>query len=227
MDKIQIDELYHNLRELYVTNDVLQKEAIEGLITHLSKPSGNYDGLLRYLNYYGEKYTLPSVLIFMQRLAFPHKTNQYTRVVELGAGTGWLGRGLAKAFNVPVLLVDKRQFYCIDIVADIEAVNGRKRVLDALLPGDLIVASELLHCLDNPEKVMESFTKYDILAVEYWPEKNSYRISYNKQISSLGCTPVRSVRDIFPRSRIESSANDTHIFWMIRPLEGGHINDSK
>lgn len=213
MNKLQLDELYHNLRELYLTDDIPQKEAVMGIVSHLTQPPGDYAGLLRFLNYYGEDYILPPAL---NLLSF--SGNLFTRVVELGAGFGWLGRGISNAFNVPPIFVDKRQYTLIDIVADIETKNGAKRVLDELEEGDLIVMSELLHCLDEPGKVLKPFSKWPMLVVEYFPESTSYRTSYNAQVGRFGCKTITSIRSVFPGSKIITGSTDTHGIWLVLPI---------
>lgn len=213
MDKAFIDELYHNLRELCVTDDIPQKEAVAGIVSHLAQPQGDYPGLLRFLNYYGEMYVLPSVLKLLSSSG-----NLFTRVVELGAGFGWLGRGISNAFSVPPIFVDKRQYTLIDIVADIETKNGAKRVLDELEEGDLIVMSELLHCLDEPKRILKPFSEWPMLVVEYFPESISYRTSYNAQVGQFGCKTITSIRSVFPGSKILTGSTDTHGIWLVLPI---------
>lgn len=215
MDKVQLDELYHNLRELCITDDILQKEAVAGIISHLTEPRGNYVGLLRFLNYYGDQYILPHIFKLLQSCV---QMPKFSRVVELGSGFGWLGRGISNTFNVPPVFVDKRQWVFTDIVADIETKQGVKRVLDELREGDLIVLAELLHCIENPRKVLEPFRKWPMLVIEYWPENNSYRNSYNAQIAHLDCEPIKGIRDVFPGSKIIPNMMDTHGIWLILPL---------
>jgi hypothetical protein len=205
MNKPQIDELYHSLRLLYLSNDEEQKQAILGIVSHLSKPyslGGDYAGLLQFLSWYGNMFLVDRVcdIIRESRLKF-------TRVVELGAGLGWLGRALALEFcDSNALFVDKRQYALIDVVADLESKNGMKRVLDEMKAGDLVVMSELLHCLDNPAGVIRSFSSYPVLAIEYSPkdeipEALSYKKSYNEQISGLGCEPILEFEKIFSKFR--------------------------
>ena len=215
MNKKQLDELYHNLRELCLTEDLVQKEAIEGIVSHLTAPNGDYAGLLRFLSYYGEKYILRVAVIMLQSTAPPVK---FDRVVELGAGFGWLARGISNNYDqLPTLLVDKRQWAFTDIIADVETNNGSKRVLDELKSGDLIVMSELLHCLDNPEDLLRQLTAWPLLIVEYDPENRSYRNSYSAQIAKYGCKPVNNIRDMLPDNTVLYSHTDTHGIWLVLP----------
>lgn len=197
MDKPYIDELYHQLRLLYITDDIPQKEAIMGLVSHLTKPSktqGDYVGLLRFLTYYGEQFLLKKVYkaILLCNL-------RCERVVDLGAGFGWLGRGISNlAGGLPNLFVDKRQWPLVDVVADVETQSGRERVLDELKPNDLIVMGELLHCLEDPAKALQPFSRWPMVAVEYYPEhKENHRDSYETQIKWFNCTPIPNIGDIF------------------------------
>ncbi len=197
MNKMQIDELYHNLRKLNVIEDVQQKEALAGIASHLTVKGGDYNGLLRFLDYYGEKFILPVASRFLdsQRVL-------YSRVVEFGSGFGWLGRGIANSHGqLPMMFVDKRQWVSTDVVADLETTNGRERILGALKPSDLIVMSELLHCLDNPEKVLKPFAKWPMLVVEYHAWNFEYMKSYNEQIAKFDCVPIGSLKSVFPKRK--------------------------
>lgn len=216
MNKNQLDELYHNLRELSVTSDGLQKDAIIGIVSHLTQSGGDYTGLLRFLSYYGENYILPEV----RKVLNSHfSTGGFSRVVEFGAGFGWLGRGISNGLGfLPVVFVDKRQYLFTDIVADLEAKNGAKRILDELRSGDLIVMSELLHCLDDPEKALRPYTKWPMLAVEYWPTSKDYRESYNAQVERFYCKPIKDMRSIFPNSKLIEYHMDTHLITLVLPI---------
>lgn len=214
MDKKVIDELYHNLRELCVTEDIQQKEAVLGITTHLTIPGGDYNGLLKFLAYYGENYLLPHAIKILES-----NRVQFTRIVEFGAGLGWLGRGLSNAAKgIPVVFVDKRQYVFTDLVADLETIQGSKGVLEQMRDGDLIVMSELLHCLDDPEKVLRPFTKWPMLVIEYWPWSSRYKLSYDEQIAKFDCAPIKDFRSVFPGSRITSSPLEPHAFLLVQPL---------
>jgi len=201
---------------LNLTNDVQQKEAIRGITSHLTDPGGDYNGLLKYLAWYGESFLLPEVLDVLHQ-----SKAKFSRVVAFGAGLGWLGRGIANGHGgLPALFVDKRQWVLTDIIADLETTNGRQRVLDALQPGDIIVMSELLHCLDNPEKMLKLFEKWPMLVVEYSAWSARYMQSYNQQVAKFGCIPVSSLGRIFPGRRISSRAVEPYKIAFIYPLGG-------
>lgn len=215
MNKEQLDEHYHNLRVLCVTNDVPQKEAVAGITAHLTQLQGDYIGLLRFLDYYGERFILPEVTSLLYSSGHLFK---FSRIVELGAGFGWLGRGISNAYGLmPVTFVDKRQYIFTDIVADVETKNGVERIFDELREGDLIVMSELLHCLDDPRKALRPFTKWPMLVIEYHPINQDYLDSYLAQIKKFGCAPIGDIHDVFPRSNIITASTDTHAIWLILP----------
>jgi len=215
MEKEFIDELYHQLRLLSMQEDTPQKEALEGITSHLTSPGGNYVGLLRFLNYYGEKYILPKAI----ELLWPStcfSTLKFNRVVDVGAGFGWLGLGISRHFNIPLVMVDKRQWPLIDVVADIETVNGAKRIQDELKPGDLIVMSELIHCLQDPAS-LNIFSHHQKLVVEYCPSNGDYMGSYNFQIARLGCSATPPIDDVFPNSRVLKKNADPYMIWHVLP----------
>lgn len=215
MEKAFIDELYHQLRELCVTDNIPAKEAMFGLVSHLTRSDGDYPGLLRFLDYYGTLYVLPHVMVALESV--PALTA--CRIVEFGAGTGWLGRGIARRLGGrPTLFVDKRQYTLIDVVADLESKNGAKRVLDEMEPDDLIVMSDFIHCLEVPRKVLEPFAKWPMVVVEYMPNNTRYGRSWAEQLEKFGHDPIASIREVFPRALIVNYSTDTHGIWTIRPL---------
>lgn len=215
MDKKQLDELYHNLRVLCVTGDLPQKDAVAGIVSHLTRPQGDYTGLLRFLDYYGGEYILPHVVKLLS--SHEHKL-RFTRVVDIGAGFCWLGRGISNAFGqMPALFIDKRQWPLIDTVADIEAKNGAKRVLEELRHGDLIAMSELLHCLGNPQEALRPFSPWPVLIVEYMTKNTQYYKSYNAQIKKFGCVPPMNIKDIFPTSTVYAEIADPYMVWLAVP----------
>ena len=217
MDKTKLDQLYHDLRELCVTTNDHQKEAVLGITTHLLNPGGDYTGLLRFLSYYGERFIVPDVVKLIRSSEYPLK---FSRIVELGSGFGWLGRGISASFNnIPAVFIDKRQWAFTDIVADIETENGIKRVIDELKDGDLIVMSELLHCLANPAKILQQFAKWPMLIVEYSPVNRVYQESYNSQIKKFGCEPIASFSGSSPNPYIVAGSTDTHLIWLVLPSQ--------
>ncbi len=197
MNKDQIDELYHLLRlasnmkgtglvktGLFVHEEV---NTIYGIAKHLLA-GGDYPALVRFSMYYGERFLLTRVCDELTRAGW-----KPSRIVELGAGLGWLGRGLATHFGlIPCLYVDKRPWTLIDITADLETKKGIEDVLAVLKDGDLVVMADLLHCLDDPKGIMSHFSKWPMAILEYCPTNMEYVDSYSTQIERYGATPIDS-----------------------------------
>ena len=216
MNKSQLDDYYHLLRELCISDDIVQKEAVAGITSHLTGTGGDYNGLLRFSSFYITKYILSGAIELIGKSLGPKL--EFSRVVELGAGFCALGRGIAEACgHLPALFVDKRHWTLIDIVADIETKNGVKRVLDEMRNGDFVVMSELLHCLDDPKKTLEPFREWPMLVVEYKPLRDDYKLSYNTQIKKFGCQPVGDIHDVFPNMEIIQGSTYTHGIWLVLP----------
>lgn len=191
MYKSQIDELYHLLR--WVSNESADQKSHEfadviyGLSKHLLA-GGDYLKLIQYSAYYGENFLLEPVAAVLRNTNW-----HFDRVVEFGAGLGWLGRGLAaKSGFLPTLFSDKRPWVLIDVVADLETENGRRLILEQMKPGDLVVASDLLHCLDDPEQVLSAFSEWPIAVLEYMPVNPEHAISYREQLKRYGGNPISS-----------------------------------
>lgn len=190
MSKEQIDELYHLLRVASNEGrDVLQafptQQLILGLARHLLA-GGDYSALIQYSAFYGEKFLLDPTFE-----AIHGKDWKPSRIVEFGAGLGWLGRGLAAKLNfLPTLFVDKRQWAMIDIVADLELGSGILKVDEQLREGDVIVMSDFLHCVENPEGILRAFSRYPVAALEYSPTNIDAADSYTEQLSRYGGNPI-------------------------------------
>jgi len=219
MNKEQIDEFYHLLR--VVSNSrkaeltLTIREGIDifhGLSQHLLA-GGDYPALIKFLQFYGEKFLIEPAFDLLSQTSW-----KYERVVEFGAGLGWLGRGIAsKSGYLPTLFIDKRSWVLIDVVADLETVVGTQTVLEMMKPGDLIVMSEFLHCLDAPKRVMEPFSKWPILALEYCPINPEYRNSYEAQIKRYGARPVSAgaYPQVFPNRKMDIADLDPYILMLI------------
>lgn len=185
MDKEQIDELYYLLREVSNEGDRRTSteitDAIYGLAGHLLAGK-DYLRLVQYSRYYGEKFLLqPTYEAILEKGWEP------TRFVELGAGLGWLCRGLATKFKIKdVLAVDKRPWIAIDILTDLETSDGIIAVYDQLGDGDVIVMSDFLHCIRNPEDILRAYPKYPMAILEYMPADKRYADNYREQLVRYG-----------------------------------------
>ncbi len=186
MNSKQWDQLYHLLRVVSNSPDEEEHAAAAGITAHLMGGDGEgyYEGLLAYLSHYGKRFLLEPVC-----KAITVRKLEFNRVVEFGAGTGWLSEGVGKHFMVPYLQIDKRGWTPNTMVADLETEEGIKSVLEVLKPGDLIVMSDFLHCLGNPDMTMANFPDWNTVVLEYVPFSAAHMRSYKTQLERLGATP--------------------------------------
>ncbi len=192
MNKEQIDELYYLLREVSNEGNRQQSteitDAIYGLAGHLLAGK-DYLRLIQYLRYYGEKF-----LVKPTYEAILEKGWEPARFVELGAGLGWLCRGLASKFKVKnVLTVDKRPWMAIDVLADLETSEGIIEVYDKLMVGDVIVMSDFLHCVETPEDILRAYPGYPMAILEHMPRDNRRRAQIQEQLKRYGSNPIEPI----------------------------------
>jgi len=180
-----IDQVYHSLR---VANTELSIDAVEALgqmARHLLSKDGDYPALLNFLTYYGNRYILDDVVGAIKGLRFD-------RIVELGAGTGWLSSGLGKEYGVDTIQTDSRKWPGIEWVVDVETTDGLAILTRNLKSTDLVIMCDVIHCI-NVEKrldLMDCLSNNDAVILEYLPERISFMRSYSKQIRAKGCAPV-------------------------------------
>lgn len=224
MNKQQIDELYHLLRVIsngdmstqeYAKTGRTQSEVnriFHGLSRHLLA-GGDYDALIQFSAYYGSRFLRkPACEAIVKTGWKPH------RVVELGAGFGWFGRGVSAKFDViPCLFVDKRHWVLIDIVADLEIDQGLEEILTVMKDGDLIVAADLLHCLDDPKGIMSHFSKWPMAILEYCPTNREYTESYVTQLRRYGARPLTAEKymELFPDRSVDIVDLDPYILLLV------------
>jgi len=214
MEKEQYDELYHLLRVASNTCDDEELAAIGGLVDHLFA-GGNYLSLVRYSALYGEKFLVGLAFDIMKCAHFEPE-----RIVEFGAGLGWLSRGLAVEYGISdTLTVDKRPWGTTDLVADLETEEGRDTVYGKLKLCDVIVMSDFLHCVDNPKEILDTFRGWPLIILEYMPVNVKYLHSYSKQIERYGASPVtrKSLEDMLPGKPTYSFQLDPYIFVICKP----------
>ena len=189
MYKEQLDELYYLLREVFNEGNRQQTteitDVVYGLAGHLLAGK-DYLRLIQYSRYYGEKHLLqPTYEAILEKGWNPQ------RFVDLGAGLGWLSRGLASRFRIKdVLTVDKRPWMAIDVLADLELGSGLKKVGDQLKDGDVIVASDFLHCIEDPENILRAYPAYPMAILEYMPANKLWATNYREQIKRYGGNPI-------------------------------------
>ncbi len=222
--KEQIDELYHLLRvvsngdistEEFARTGRPQREVnriFHGLSRHLLA-GGDYDALIQFSAYYGSRFLLKPACEAIDKTGWAP-----VGIVELGAGFGWFGRGVSALFeSIPCLFVDKRHWVLIDIVADLETEHGLSKVLSAMREGDLIVAADLLHCLDDPKGIMSRFSKWPMAILEYCPISNDYAESYTTQLRRYGANPLATevFEELFPGRRVDIVDIDPYILLLV------------
>lgn len=227
MNKQQVDEYYHLLRvisnggmltEEYAKTGRTQSEVnriFHGLSRHLLA-GGDYDALIQFSAYYGSRFLLKPACEAIAKTGWKPR-----RIVELGAGFGWFGRGVSTSFEViPCLFVDKRQWVLIDIVADLETDQGLEKILSVMKDGDLIVVADLLHCLDNPGEIMALFSKWPMAILEYCPTNKEYSESYSTQIKRYGANPIEPERfeDMFPDRKIDIVDIDPYLLLLVEAI---------
>lgn len=228
MKKEQLDELYHLLRVAsnHASNTMVKTglsdleviDTIGGLSKHLLA-GGDYPALIKFSMYYGRRFLLKPTYE-----AIEHTSWQFDRIIELGAGTGWLGRGLSAELDLlPCVFIDKRPWVLIDTIADLETKEGRQEVLGLLKDGDLLVMADLLHCLKTPKEIMSCFSKWPMAILEYCSTDTEYMESYTTQIARYGANPVmvESYADMFPDREVEIVDLDPYILILV-DKEGGH-----
>ena len=186
MDRKEWDQFYHLLRTVSNSSDEEEVMAAAGIAAHLigEEDGGYYMGLLTCLSYYGKRFLLEPVCE-----AAAVRKLKFDRVVEFGAGEGWLSEGMGKHFMVPHLQIDKRGWTADTMVANLETKEGIESVLKVLKPGDLIVMSDFLHCLDNPAMTMANFPGWNTVVLEYVPFSSAYMRSYKTQLERHGAKP--------------------------------------
>lgn len=229
MNKDQIDELYHllrvasnNARLSMVDIDAGLTSAevtsrIFGLARHLlSTP--DYEALVMFSVMYGRKYlSIPTFKAI--------ESIKPTRIVDLGAGLGWLGRDLAGKFEVPYLLVDKRPWIGIDLILDLESDTDLNKLVSVLKDGDLIVMCDFLHCVDKPAAIIDRLNKFYVVILEYSPSNIQYWNSYMTQLKNYGASALgKTAMKVAVKSRllIEDAIEPYHLY-VLGPDESKEI----
>lgn len=193
----QLDELYHLLRCLSNGEDEEEIDAVLGLVRHLLEGS-DYPGLIRYSKFYGERYLVGGVVQEIKRTDW-----EFSRIVDIGSGLGWLGSGISARFGlIPVVNVDKRSWPGVTLLADLETKEGVSDLLRTLGGGDLIVMADFLHCIENPEELTVKIKPWNKVILEYFPVNGDHRSSYSRQILRYGALPLNSIElsELFPNA---------------------------
>ncbi len=220
MDRKEWDQFYHLLRVVSNSPDEEEIMAAAGIAAHLigEEDGGYYMGLLTCLSYYGKRFLLEPVC----KVVTDRKL-EFDRIVEFGAGEGWLSEGMGKHFMVPHLRIDKRGWTADTMVANLETKEGIKSVLEVLKPGDLIVMSDFLHCLDNPAMTMIEFPDWNTVVLEYVPFSVAYMKSYKAQLEKYGAKPFHErgqLAEIFTFRKRNTYSLDPYVLTIVGKLHG-------
>lgn len=187
MEKEQIDQLYHLMRVASCSSHE-ELLALSQLSRHLLS-GGDYLSLIQYSAFYGEKYLLEPVF----KALVDHHVD-FDRVVEFGAGLGWLSRGLASLYaraglnTIGTLTIDKRAWGGIGIVADLETAEGIEEVRSSLGITDLILMCDFLHCVEDPTAFIDEFPDWPMAVLEYMPGDPEYIVSFHEQLERFGAS---------------------------------------
>lgn len=228
MKKEFYDQFYHLLRvhsnEMARSEDPEETQAMRGITNHLLSSKGEYVGLLQFLSYYGKKYIAPQVTAILDDSVRIGHLESPKRIVDFGAGLGWLSDHLSYHLSrlenpVPNIKIDKRQWFGIDIVADVESSNGLLRILDALKEGDLIVMCEFLHCITNGNYLMDKLGKYPVVIIEYFSGRADYQDSYKTQIVRFGAESIPKYDFTSNRKLIYERDAEPYYIWLYSPIK--------
>lgn len=182
MDTEHLELLYHLLRSVSNEENPKQSEAVLGLANHLLE-EGSYEGLLAFLEFHG---TNPNLILAVAALLSKHKPQ---RLVDIGAGTGWLSRALTQLMGLEKpLCVDKRPWLGVSLLLDLENPENYLKLESKLSPGDCILACNFLHCIENPREFTVHFSSWPMVVIEYWPTIKSHQVSYLRQLYRYGAT---------------------------------------
>lgn len=176
--KDNVDQLHILLRRL-ATEPVEIRRPIVALVHNLLIRN-DYRSLLTFSQWYGETFLLPEVIKLLNI--------KPKRIVELGAGMGWLGKGLAEHFGVPYVPVDRRAFIPDVVLANLETDEGIDTLIETLEEGDFVVMADLLHCLESGRIPMLAEALYDhsVLILEY-TTKGEAGEAFTHHAKTRGC----------------------------------------
>ncbi len=202
--KDDMDTLYHLLRQISNSDDEELKMSVNGIVTHLFE-GPSYKSLVGYSQFYGRRYLIPKVLhaIKTDPSLGLNQPGRFDRIVDIGCGLGWLGRGLSGHFNAQVLFIDKRDHISLQTMkewrelhfsfevryTDLEIEMGLGFLKSCLKDKDLVVMCDFLHCIDDPSSLLKLLAPWPMIILEYCSPKNyPWLCSFQKQLKRYGAT---------------------------------------
>lgn len=210
-------ELYHLFRR--ARTDFVARQAFSSLAAHVLSFNlrvSTYPRLLEYSQTYGEKFILPDAA--KDLLGYTALTGKsYMRIVDIGCGYGWLGRGLV-AQGKQLLLVDSRKWTPDVSVRNLEKKPGINAFRSDLREGDFITMCDFLHCIEPAAQstlVNDVLREYPFLAIEFVGRSSADHRSYKEQLKLFGAS-VLTTRDLL------ILANPTHSVAHVRGI-GAHV----
>lgn len=198
MEREKVDRVYSDLRELSCGSLNTDKADIYKIARYLMV-SDDYEDLLSFEEFYGSRFLSP----IFRKIA---NVWSFSRIVDLGCGKGWLGSDLDLALT-PIdgcLYVDKRPWFDSVRIFDLEKEDLGLFFKDVIDSRDLIVASELFHCLnvETQRAIIEHLKDHMFVIAEYGSRIPEFTRTYDTQSSLKGCTPgtVTLMKKFFRRS---------------------------
>jgi len=218
LSKEEVNELYHLLRRVSLSDNYEETFALQGLMQHLST-GGDYLSLLKFTDWYGSTFLAEAV-----RTAIVDFGVSFDRIVDIGSGLGWLGRTISSYFGmIPIVTIDKRRWTGVDYTLDIEEVEDLEKLISLLEKDDLVVMGQVVHCVRQPEVILQQFSHWPLLIVEYNAEHEKYGQSYIDQCIKYGAEPFIPDQDFIntalPNRRTEIYQDEPYLIILADKLK--------
>ena len=183
LDQWTVDNWYSLTRTISLFDEETRR-ILFGLCNHLLQ-GPDYDKLATFLAWYQEKFFTNKVINYLSMRGW-----KINRVLDVGSGKSSLGKSIGESFGVEVITVDKRREFEPKWVLDIENVYHRGILKDNIKENDLLVFSQLWHCIENPREILSE------LSFSYWaviePDIDDllFGKSWKEQLELFGCNPL-------------------------------------
>ena len=150
-----------------------------------------YSVLVELLEEFGKLYLLPVI-----KQVYPEKV---IRVVDWGAGSGWLGYELG---HTPVF-VDKRplaKYQGIQELFDVETVSeeSENRIAEISMDSDISILSEVLHCLtqEAQDQLVQCINSDELLVIEQVADGTRVSAIAEQQIALASGQPLMTAEEV-------------------------------